>query len=118
MIILLDLTILRSLFAEQTYKIGNYIFDTEANILKLNSVEIKLTAKENKTLSLLCAYKNELLLKEILLHSIWRDNNYYNKRSLDVHMCHLRNYLNQDKRISINTVRGLGYSLVIENEDK
>lgn len=103
---------------EQTYKIGNYIFDTEANILKLNSVEIKLTAKENKTLSLLCAYKNELLLKEILLHSIWRDNNYYNKRSLDVHMCHLRNYLNQDKRISINTVRGLGYSLVIENEDK
>lgn len=103
---------------EQAYRIGNYAFDTEANTLKLNSVEIKLTAKESKTLALLCAYKNELLSKEILLHGIWKDNNYFNKRSLDVHICHLRNYLNQDNRIKINTIRGLGYSLVIDEEDK
>lgn len=103
---------------EQTYKIGDYIFDTEANILKLNSVEIKLTAKESKTLALLCAYKNDLLSKEILLHGIWKDDNYFNKRSLDVHICNLRKYLNQDNRIKINTIRGLGYSLVIDGEDE
>lgn len=103
---------------EQTYKIGNYIFDTETNILKLNSTEIKLTAKESKALAFLCAYKNELLSKEILLHSIWKDNNYFNKRSLDVHICHLRNYLSQDSRIKINTIRGLGYSLVIDGENE
>ena len=99
---------------ERAYRIGNYTFDTEANILKLGSVEIKLTAKESKTLALLCAYKNELLSKEILLHSIWKDNNYFNKRSLDVHICHLRNYLNKDSRIKIDTIRGLGYSLAIQ----
>ena len=99
---------------EQAYRIGNYTFDTEANILKLGSAEIKLTAKESKTLALLCAYKDELLSKEILLHSIWKDNNYFNKRSLDVHICHLRNYLNQDSRIKIDTIRGLGYSLAIQ----
>lgn len=103
---------------EHAYRIGNYAFDTEANTLKLNSVEIKLTAKESKTLALLYAYKNELLSKEILLHDIWKDNNYFNKRSLDVHICHLRNYLNQDSRIKINTIRGLGYSLVIDEEDE
>lgn len=103
---------------EQTYKIGNYIFDTEANILKLNSAEIKLTAKESKTLALLCAYKNDLLSKEVLLHSIWKDNNYFNKRSLDVHICHLRNYLNQDNRITINTIRGLGYSLSVNIKEE
>lgn len=99
---------------EHAYRIGNYVFDTEASILKLGSVEIKLTAKESKTLALLCAYKDELLSKEILLHSIWKDNNYFNKRSLDVHICHLRNYLNQDSRIKIDTIRGLGYSLTIQ----
>ena len=99
---------------ERAYRIGNYAFDTEANTLKLNSTEIKLTAKESKTLALLCAYKDELLSKEILLHSIWKDNNYFNKRSLDVHICHLRNYLNQDSRIKIDTIRGLGYSLAIQ----
>lgn len=103
---------------EQAYKIGNYIFNTEAGTLKLNSAEIKLTAKESKTLALLCAYKNELLPKEILLHGIWRDDNYFNKRSLDVHMCHLRNYLNQDKRINIDTIRGLGYSLTVKDENE
>lgn len=100
---------------EPIYKIGNYTFNTETSILELNNFgELKLTAKESKALALLCAYKNELLSKEILLHSIWKDNNYFNKRSLDVHICHLRNYLNQDKRIKINTIRGLGYSLVDE----
>ena len=103
---------------EQAYRIGNYAFDTEANTLKLNSVETKLTAKESKTLALLCAYKNELLSKEILLHGIWKDDNYFNKRSLDVHICNLRKYLSQDNRIKINTIRGLGYSLVIDGEDE
>lgn len=103
---------------EHAYRIGNYIFDTETNTLRLNSVEIKLTAKESKILALLCAYKNELLSKEILLHDIWKDDNYFNKRSLDVHMCNLRKYLSQDNRIKINTIRGLGYSLVIDGEDE
>ena len=48
------------------------------------------------------------------VHGIWKDNNYFNKRSLDVHICHLRNYLNQDSRIKIDTIRGLGYSLAIQ----
>lgn len=103
---------------EQAYKIGNYILDTEIGILKLGSMEIRLTAKENKTLALLCAYKNELLSKEILLRDIWKDDNYFNKRSLDVHICNLRKYLNQDNRIKINTIRGLGYSLVIDGDDE
>lgn len=100
-----------------TYKIGNYVFNTKTCILALDAAETKLTAKENKVLALLCAYKNELLTKEILLHSIWKDNNRLNKRCLDVYICRLRNCLSKDKRIKINTITGLGYSLVIEGEE-
>lgn len=101
---------------ELSYKIGNYIFDTEKNTLSINRVETKLTNKESKTLSLLCAYKNEILPKKILMQQVWTDDNYFNKRSLDVHMCLLRNYLKMDKRIIIETKRGIGYSLVVNEE--
>lgn len=101
---------------ELSYKIGNYIFDTKKNTLSINGVETKLTNKESKTLSLLCAYKNEILPKKILMQQVWADDNYFNKRSLDVHMCLLRNYLKMDKRIVIETKRGIGYSLVVNEE--
>lgn len=101
---------------ELSYKIGNYTFDTEKNILSINGVETKLTNKESKTLSLLCAYKNEILPKKILMQQVWADDNYFNKRSLDVHMCLLRNYLKMDKRLVIETKRGIGYSLVVNEE--
>lgn len=101
---------------ELSYKIGNYTLDTEKNILSINGVETKLTNKESKTLSLLCAYKNEILPKKILMQQVWTDDNYFNKRSLDVHMCLLRNYLKMDKRIVIETKRGIGYSLVVNEE--
>lgn len=101
---------------ELSYKIGNYTFDTEKNTLSINGVETKLTNKESKTLSLLCAYKNEILPKKILMQQVWTDDNYFNKRSLDVHMCLLRNCLKMDKRIVIETKRGIGYSLVVNEE--
>ena len=101
---------------ELTYQIGKYVFNTEDNTLVINGVETKLTSKESKTLALLCAYQNELLPRKVLMQHVWMDDNYFNKRSLDVHMCNLRNYLKMDKRISIETRRGIGYSLVIEEE--
>lgn len=101
---------------ELTYQIGKYVFNTEDNTLVINGVETKLTSKESKTLALLCAYQNELLPRKVLMQHVWTDDNYFNKRSLDVYMCNLRNYLKMDKRISIETRRGIGYSLVIEEE--
>lgn len=101
---------------ELSYKIGNYVFDTEKNTLSINGIETKLTNKESKTLSLLCAYKNEILPKKILMQQIWTDDNYFNRRSLDVHMCYLRNHLKLDKNIDIKTKRGIGYSLVINEK--
>ena len=101
---------------ELTYQIGKYVFNTEDNTLVINGAETKLTSKESKTLALLCAYQNELLPRKVLMQHVWTDDNYFNKRSLDVHICNLRNYLKMDKRISIETRRGVGYSLVIEEE--
>lgn len=107
---------IRSKSIEPTYKIGNYVFDTANNTLQIDGAEIKLTNKESKILALLCAYKNEILPRKLLMERIWVDDNYFNKRSLDVHMCLLRGYLKMDEHVCIRTERGFGYSLVVDEE--
>lgn len=102
---------------EATYKIGDYIFNATDKILSINNIQIPLNNKQNKILSLLCAYKNEELPKKLLMQQIWSDDNYFNKRSLDVHMCALRNMLKMDSRIAIKTIRGISYSLIVNDED-
>lgn len=99
---------------EPTYNIGSYVFDTKAQTLKLGDITTTLTPRESGALALLCAYKNEVLPKEILCRNLWRDDNYFVRRSLDVHICMLRKHLNQDEHVKISTVRGAGYALTIE----
>lgn len=99
-----------------SYHIGDYFFDTENNTLSIRGAEIKLTNKESKMLALLCAYMGEVLPRKVLMQQVWADDNYFNKRSLDVHMCLLRTHLKMDERIAIKTHRSLGYSLVIKDQ--
>lgn len=99
---------------KESYQIGSYIFNTGEGILRRAGAETKLTGKESKILALLCAYENEVLPKKVLMQNVWAEDNYFNKRSLDVHMCNLRNCLKADKRVSIETRRGLGYSLMVK----
>ena len=102
---------------EPSYEIGDYIFNTVNKVLTIGDVETQLNNRLNQVLALLCAYKNEILPKEILMQQVWSDDNYFNKRSLDVHICLLRNMLKMDSRVVIETIRGVGYSLVIEEDE-
>lgn len=102
---------------EPSYAIGDYLFNTVDKILTIGSVKTQLSNKQSQVLTLLCAYKNETLPKKILMQQVWTDDNYFNKRSLDVHMCMLRSLLKMDSRVAIETIRGVGYSLVIEEDE-
>lgn len=104
---------IKARIADSVYQIGKYTFDTKADILTVDNTEIKLTNKESRILALLCAYRDELLPRKILMQHVWADDNYFNKRSLDVYMHKLRSHFRADKRISIETQRGFGYSLTV-----
>ena len=102
---------------QDIYQLGDYKFDVLTDTLTINGSETKLPPKEAQLLALLCAYNGEVLQTNIIMQKLWRgEYNYYSKRSLDVNICHLRNYFKLDKRISIMTKRALGYSLVIQEE--
>lgn len=102
---------------EPSYEIGDYLFNTVDKILTIGSVKTRLNNKQSQVLALLCAYKNEILPSKILMQQVWADDNYFNKRSLDVHICTLRDMLKMDNRVVIETLRGVGYSLVIEEDE-
>lgn len=102
---------------EPSYEIGDYLFNTVDRILTIGDVKTHLNNKQSQVLALLCAYKNEKLPKKILLQQVWTDDNYFNKRSLDVNMCILRSMLKMDSRVAIETIRGVGYSLVIKEDE-
>jgi DNA-binding response OmpR family regulator len=95
-----------------TYRIGNFIFDHQRQILSMNDIEQKLTAKEADLLNLLCQNANEVLDRSVALKEIWRDDSYFNARSMDVYITKLRKFLRDDPEVELLNVHGIGFKLV------
>jgi two-component system, OmpR family, response regulator len=97
---------------QQEFKIGEYIFDTEKQILSIKSKIQKLTTKETDLLKLLCVNKNSVLDRNFALKTIWIDDNYFNARSMDVYIAKLRKYLKEDSSVEIINIHGKGFKLL------
>jgi two-component system OmpR family response regulator len=94
------------------FQIGNYKFDYNHQTLALNDVPQKLTTKEADLLKLLCVNANEVLDRNFALKSIWKDDNYFNGRSMDVYIAKLRKYLKDDPKVELINVHGKGFKLM------
>ena len=99
------------------YKVGNFTFDTQKQLLSIGEKQTKLTTKENELLALLCSHANEILQRDFALKTIWIDDNYFNARSMDVYITKLRKHLKDDPQIEIINIHGKGYKLIITDEE-
>ena len=95
------------------YKVGNFTFDTQKQLLSIGEKQTKLTTKENELLALLCSHANEILQRDFALKTIWIDDNYFNARSMDVYITKLRKHLKADDQIEIINIHGQGYKLIV-----
>jgi DNA-binding response OmpR family regulator len=95
------------------YQIGNYIFDTQKQMLTLGDNQTRLTTKECELLTLLCSHKNQILERNYTLMTIWEENTYFNARSMDVYITKLRKHLKDDETVQIMNIHGKGYKLVV-----
>ncbi|MEX2569175.1 MAG: response regulator transcription factor [Cyclobacteriaceae bacterium] len=94
------------------YKIGKLLrFDWESRRLVADNETIVLTEKEASLLRLLCEKKNQLLDRKVVLQELWGNVDYFNRRSMDVHMAKLRKYLKIDPEVNILNIHGKGYIL-------
>ncbi|WP_066225364.1 response regulator transcription factor [Formosa haliotis] len=100
------------------FKIGNFDLNSKLRFLKLNDEEpIKLSPKENELLRLLALHENDLMPRELALTKIWRDDNYFTSRSMDVYIAKLRKYLKGDENVEILNIHGEGFRLVVNNQN-
>ena len=95
------------------FKIGKFDFNSKLRHLSYDGGEIqKLSPKESKLLKLLATYKNDLMPRELALTKIWRDDNYFTSRSMDVYIAKLRKYLKPDPNVEILNIHGEGFRLL------
>jgi DNA-binding response OmpR family regulator len=95
-----------------TFKIGKYIFDYTQHKLFFNDKEQKLTSKEAELLKILCEHKNQILDRSVALKKIWKDDSYFNGRSMDVYVTKLRKYLKEDDKLQILNIHSQGFKLL------
>ena len=101
------------------YRLGQFTFNTQKQLLQIGEKQTKLTTKENELLALLCSHSNEILQRDFALKTIWIDDNYFNARSMDVYITKLRKHLKDDPQIEIINIHGKGYKLITpEVEDE
>jgi two-component system OmpR family response regulator len=94
--------------------IGKFRFNSKLRFLNFEEEEpIKLSPKENQLLRLLVIHINDLLPREMALNKIWRDDNYFTSRSMDVYIAKLRKYLKLDPKVEILNIHGEGFRLIV-----
>ncbi|MBL4605296.1 MAG: response regulator transcription factor [Flavobacteriaceae bacterium] len=95
------------------FNIGGFFFNSKLRHLSVGENEPqKLSPKESKLLRMLALHKNDLMPRELALTKIWRDDNYFTSRSMDVYIAKLRKYLKLDDGVEILNIHGEGFRLV------
>lgn len=101
------------------FQIGKFHLNSKLRFLTFEDQEpIKLSPKENELLKLLAIYENDLMPREVALTKIWRDDNYFTSRSMDVYIAKLRKYLKLDEAVEILNIHGEGFRLVVKGDDE
>ena len=95
------------------FEIGSFFFNSKLRHLSVGENEPqKLSPKESKLLKMLALHKNDLMPRQLALTKIWRDDNYFTSRSMDVYIAKLRKYLKLDESVEILNIHGEGFRLV------
>ena len=99
------------------FEIGNFYLNSKLRFLSYKKEgTVKLSPKENELLRMLALHKNDLMPRELALTKIWRDDNYFTSRSMDVYIAKLRKCLSKDDNVEIVNIHGEGFRLVVKSE--
>jgi len=94
------------------FAIASLIYCYHENRLVTQFREINLTTKENELLKIFFENLNQTVVRSIALKKIWKDDSYFNARSMDVYVAKIRKYLADEPLLKLLTIHGEGFKLV------
>lgn len=97
-------------------QIGRYYYEYRNQSIDLEGVRRRLTKRENDVFFLLIQNIGQIVKREVILTSIWGNNDYFSGRSLDVYISKLRKYLQDDPSICIENISKVGFMLRINQK--
>ena len=97
------------------YVIGNVRYHYDENRLFIDQKNISLTTKENELMKLFLENLNQTVDRTLALKRIWKNDSYFNARSMDVYIAKLRKYLQLTNILKIITIHGEGFKLIQVN---
>jgi len=95
----------------EEFHIGKYRFNYKLRILSLNNKKQLLSPRESELLKMLCQHFGEVMPRSKALNKIWKEDNYFTTRSMDVFMARVRKYLKEDTNVEIVNIHGNGFIL-------
>jgi DNA-binding winged helix-turn-helix (wHTH) protein len=101
---------------DEPFKIGKYFFSPSSYELKINDEKKHLTARESDLLLFLLKNKNNISRHDDILNTLWGKNDYFNQKSLNVFITHLRKYLSKDDSIKIDNIHNQGFILMVSDD--
>lgn len=103
---------------ENLFRFGDISVNLQTREVKKSDVRIELTLKEFEILKLLIKNKGNILTREMLLDKIWGYEYIGETRTVDVHIRHLRQKIENDDKnpMFIQTIRGVGYKFICDGE--
>ena len=96
---------------EEPITSGDLTIDFDRRTVTVRDEEARLTYVEFEILGALAAAPGRVLSRETLLEYVWGDSDYRDPRTVDVHIRHLREKIEEDPSEPeyLFTVRGVGY---------
>ncbi len=91
--------------------IGTYVFHPEQLVLSHAQGQFKLTEREAQLLLFLWQHRGQLVTREDILEKVWGNADFFTGRSMDVFVTRIRKYLSLDPNLSINSNRGVGFTI-------
>lgn len=97
------------------FQILDYHFNFKLRLLTKDGVTHKLSPKENELLKMMCQNLNDITYRDEALRKIWKSDDYFSSRSMDVYIAKLRKYFKDDPRVEIANIHGEGFRLIIDS---
>ncbi len=98
--------------------IGTFTMDENDYSVISNNTQIELTKKEFELLFKLLSYPNKVMTKMQLLEDIWGYDSNSSEDTIKTHINKIRNKLKDVKEFEIISVKGLGYKVLVNENEK